>query len=271
MNSISNQLSHLIASGVNFNFSNFCYSNTGGSQYAGADKPEWDTWKTRCINIVKSYAAENSPAVKLINDASNINTEGNHEISFNLVKDKIIHALNLILVQLVGRDDFCELKDAGSTSTAVRYSNKVFIVHGHDESFKTEVENFIRYIKLDPIVLHKQPDEGNTIIEKIEKYSDVGYAFILLSPDDIAYEKVQENMADKDRTIEYRARQNVIFEHGYFVAKLKRSRVCCLYKGDVTLPSDLGGLLYKKIGSSIEDKGLEIIKELKSAGYDIKI
>jgi len=73
------------------------------------------------------------------------------------------------------------------------------------------------------------------------------------------------------RIKEKRARPNVIFEFGYFVGKLGRNRVCCLYKGDVSLPSDLGGLIYKKILSSVEAEGFGIIKELKAAGYRLKL
>ena len=147
----------------------------------------------------------------------------------------------------------------------------MFIVHGHDHAFKTDVENFLREIGLEPIVLHKKPDEGQTIIEKFEKHSDVGYAFILLTPDEIAYTIDQDSAEDSRRKKEKRARPNVIFEFGYFVGRLGRNRVCCLHKGDVSLPSDLSGLLYKKIDKSVESEGLSILKELKAAGYQIHL
>ncbi len=118
------------------------------------------------------------------------------------------------------------------------FSNrKVFIVHGHDDNLKNDLEIFLREIKLEPIVLHRKPDEGLTVIEKFEKHSDVGFAFILLNPDDVAYPFVQLKLPDNEKELEYRARQNVIFEFGYFVAKLGRSRVCCLYKEGTTLPT----------------------------------
>lgn len=143
---------------------------------------------------------------------------------------------------------------------------KVFIVHGHDINLKNDLEIFLREIKLDPIVLHRQPDEGLTVIEKFERYSDVGFAFILLTPDDIAFSSSKLKLPDNERELEYRARQNVIFEFGYFAAKLGRPRVCCLYKEGTKLPSDLSGLLYKKISSSIEEIGYALIKELQHAG-----
>ena len=71
------------------------------------------------------------------------------------------------------------------------------------------------------------------------------------------------------RTKERRTRQNVIFEFGYFVGRLGRNRVCCLYKGDVVLPSDLDGLVYKKIDGNLDSQSFAILKELKAAGYKI--
>jgi predicted nucleotide-binding protein len=119
--------------------------------------------------------------------------------------------------------------------------------------------------------LHRKPDEGLTILEKFEKYSNVGYAFILLTPDDIGYLEEKHQEKEKDIEIEHRARQNVIFEFGYFVGKLGRNRVCCIYKEGTTLSSDVSGLLYKKVRKSIEEVGYSLIKELTTAGYKLDI
>ncbi len=148
-------------------------------------------------------------------------------------------------------------------------TNKVFVVHGHDEIAKTNLEVFLHEIGLEPVVLHRQADEGLTIIEKFEKHSDVGYAFILLTPDEIAYIKADESKDDNARHKEFRARPNVIFEFGYFVGKLGRSRVCCLYTGEVSLPSDVSGMIYKKFANGIEEVAYSIIKDLKASGYAI--
>ena len=105
---------------------------------------------------------------------------------------------------------------------------------------------------------------------KLEKYSNVGYAFVLLTPDDIGY-PVVESQKEEDRTIGYRARQNVIFEFGYLIGKLGRSRVCCIYKQDITLPTDISGLVYKKVDCSIEEIEYALVKELKEIGYDLRL
>jgi predicted nucleotide-binding protein len=147
----------------------------------------------------------------------------------------------------------------------------VFVVHGHDDGLKTDVERFLLQIGLEPIVLHRQPDQGQTIIEKFERHSDVGFAFVLLTPDEIAYTADQANLPEELRAKEQRSRPNVIFEFGYFVGKLGRQRVCCIYKGSVALPSDLAGLVYKRAEPSLDSQAYPIIQELKAAGYQIKL
>ena len=105
-------------------------------------------------------------------------------------------------------------------------------------------------------MLHQHPDEGQTIIEKFEKHSDVSYAFILLTPDDVAYLRSEDEKPDGERKKEYRARPNVLFEFGYFVGKLGRNRVCGLYKHGVALSTDVSGLpaiLILKILSVLND------------------
>ncbi len=140
---------------------------------------------------------------------------------------------------------------------------KVFVVHGHDEAMKQSVARTLMKLKLEPIILHEQPDSGKTIIEKFERDSDVGFAVILLSPDDMGYKK-----DDGAKKAKPRARQNVIFELGYFVGKLGRNKVMALKRGDdLEVPSDLSGVVY----TPFDDHGawrLKLVKELKAAGYN---
>jgi predicted nucleotide-binding protein len=148
---------------------------------------------------------------------------------------------------------------SGNQSSEI--NNNVFIVHGHNTEIKLNVARTLEKLGLSPIILHEQPDDGKTVIEKIEEYSDVGFAIILLTDDDIGKSKLEE-------TLNPRARQNVILELGYFIGKLGRKNVCTLYAKGVEIPSDLRGLLYTEIDSS-ESWKFKIARELKSAGYDI--
>ena len=265
-----NQIQGLIDEGGKFTFQNFCYPHELPDQFCGEDIPEWLAWKTRSYNLVTQIAAPNSPATTLATTSIRIRTQGNYPKEFERLKETMIKALKLAALN-IKKDSFGELKKQTTRSSSIVPSNKIFVVHGHDYELKTEVENFLTEIGLEPIVLHKKPDEGQTIIEKFEKHSDAGYAFILLTPDDIAYTVDQDKIDDAKRKKERRARPNVIFEFGYFVGKLGRNRVCCLYKGDVELPSDLGGLLYKKIDHALSAQAYDIIRELKAAGYKVKV
>ncbi len=140
--------------------------------------------------------------------------------------------------------------------------NKVFIIHGHDESLKQEVARFIEKIGLEAVILHEQANKGKTIIEKFEDSSDVGFAIALLTPDD----KVVRVRDDEEVTF-FRARQNVIFEMGYFIGAIGRERVFPLVKGDnIEIPSDYSGVVYTKHEAG--SWKLELIKELKSVGYN---
>jgi predicted nucleotide-binding protein len=138
--------------------------------------------------------------------------------------------------------------------------SKVFIVHGKDELAKTEVARFVEQIGLKAIILHEQANGGKTIIEKIEANTDVGFAIILYTPCDAG------NLAGENP--KPRARQNVIFEHGYLIGRLGRDKVCALVKGDIEKPNDISGVLY----TDYDDKGawkMELAKELREAGYEI--
>lgn len=117
-------------------------------------------------------------------------------------------------------------------------NNKVFIVHGRNDNKLQEVELFVRRIGLEPIILKEQASKGKSIIEKIEAYSDVAYAIVLYTACDVGKYKNDEELLP-------RARQNVIFEHGYMVAHLKRKNVIALIENGVEIPGDWsGGSIY---------------------------
>lgn len=147
-------------------------------------------------------------------------------------------------------------------------ADKVFIVHGHDEGSRAEIELFLREQGLEPIVLHRQADHGLTLIEKVEKYSDVRFAIVLLTPDDTVIGSGPS--VNKIRSEEPRARQNVIFEWGFFVGKLGRGRVCCLVKRGVLLPSDVHGIVYKPFDLHINEVKYALRQELAAAGLSLR-
>jgi len=269
MDSKLSQIDRLIETGRAFTFKDFCLPRDN-EEYGGDDSPDWKVWKTRAYNLVRNAMEESSAPVLLTREAAGTRTEGNYEVNFTLVKSNYLRALELMRAAL--QDDvFAELRQVASESSSPILSNRVFVVHGHDGELKNSVESFIGQIGLEPIVLHRQPDEGRTIIEKFEHHSDVGYAFILLTPDDVAYARADEALEDSRRTKQYRARQNVVFEFGYFVGRIGRKRVCCLHKGVVELPSDIDGVVYKKVDAGVDSQAFSIIRELKAVGYEVRV
>ena len=143
------------------------------------------------------------------------------------------------------------------------YSNhKVFIVHGRDTLLRTQVENVLRALGLEPIILQEQANIGKTIIEKIEECTDVGFGIVLYTPCD------EGRLKSEEGKLKPRARQNVVLEHGYLMAKLGRERVCCLVSDDVEFPSDIQGVGYIP-ANDIDQWKYKIAKELKAAGFDI--
>ena len=141
-------------------------------------------------------------------------------------------------------------------------SRDVFVVHGHDEGAKQAVARLVENLGLKAVILHEQSNAGRTIIEKFEDCSDVGFAVVLLTPDDVGAPH------DKETKTTPRARQNVIFELGYFMGKIGRKRVLALYKEGVELPSDMHGVLYVPM----DDGGtwhFRLAKEMKAAGLPI--
>ena len=164
---------------------------------------------------------------------------------------------------LKGIHEQLELFDEPSDAFPSTFGNEVFIVHGRDNEAKETVARFVEKFGLKATILHEQPNEGRTIIEKLEDCADkAGFAIVLLTPDDIGTLK-----DDVDSTGKPRARQNVVFELGYFIGKLGRERVCPLFKGEIEKPSDIDGVIYVAMDS--EGWKLQLGQEMKNAGFPI--
>lgn len=157
-------------------------------------------------------------------------------------------------------------KSTNQGTTVSKEKSKVFIVHGHDNETKQEVARFIESIGLQTIILHEQASRSMTIIEKIEYYSnEANFAVILYTPCDLGRGILETKVHPKNR-----ARQNVVFEHGYLMAKIGRQNVCALVKGDIETPSDISGVVYTPLDAFGGWKN-ELMKELKACGYKLEI
>jgi len=139
-------------------------------------------------------------------------------------------------------------------------STKIFIVHGHVGEPREAIARFLERIGLEPIILHEQANQGKTVIEKFEAHAGVGFAIVLLTPDDMG--------GPVGGAQQLRARQNVVLELGYFIGRLTRARVCALKAGDLELPSDILGIVWTPFDAAGAWK-IALAKELQAAGYEV--
>lgn len=178
---------------------------------------------------------------------------------------KIMASINALTGQLIipfVRDYRIFVQAKGNTQTMLKVpaSRKVFIVHGHDEGARETVARFLERIGLEVIILHEQANQGRTIIEKVVAHGDVGFAVVLLTPDDEG--------CIKGGVPEPRPRQNVLLELGYFIGRLGRDKVCALKRGTLELPSDFAGVVWETMDSGGGWKQ-RLARELEAAGHDI--
>jgi predicted nucleotide-binding protein len=173
------------------------------------------------------------------------------------------------------RNPFLPQKPDDNFSSAAKFelplssektANKVFVVHGHDESMLHQVMRLLSDLGLEGIVLREQANKGKAIFEKLEYYSNVNFAVILMTADDMG----SSNIEASESSYNHRARQNVIMELGFFVGKLQRANVCVLKESGVEAPSDILGIVYVPIDPASAWR-LTLGKELREAGFKIDL
>ncbi len=156
-----------------------------------------------------------------------------------------------------------------ATSTNHAANHKIFVVYGHDETARNHLEAMLRRWNLEPLILDQLPSEGQTIIEKLEKYTaEVKFAVVLATPDD------EGHRAGRDDEKAYRARQNVVLELGMLLSRLGRSRVAIILKQQANMerPSDIQGLIYIPFKDDLQkETGTILAKEMVAQGYRIDV
>ncbi len=148
-------------------------------------------------------------------------------------------------------------------TTESNQSKKIFIVHGHDNEMVQTVARFIIKLGFEPIILREQPNQGRTIFEKFEDFSDVDFALVLFSPDD-------EGKSLEEEILHKRPRQNVVFELGFFIGRLGRQNVVVLHRevNDFEMLSDFQGVLFEPYREGWE---FRVAKEITAAGFDVNL
>jgi predicted nucleotide-binding protein len=160
------------------------------------------------------------------------------------------------------QEDLDEIESTTQATTdtlpiASASSRKVFVVHGRDNDAKNEVARFLGKICLEEIILHERPNSGRHLLTKFQEETEgARFAVVLLTPDDEG--------GLPGESPRKRARQNVVFELGFFIGKLGASRVAVLVKGGVEKPSDFDGVGYILLDPTGAWKSL-LARELKAA------
>ena len=149
----------------------------------------------------------------------------------------------------------------------VEAKGKVFVVHGHDQTSREQLELIIHKLGLDPFVLQNTGGAGLTIIEALEQEigpnaAEVKFGIVLLTPDDFGYSKTDG--IDKAQP---RARQNVVLEMGMLLSSIGRKNVAILKKGHVDVPSDAQGILYLGFNDHVKEVVPRLVDRLTHAGF----
>ncbi|MBF0099264.1 MAG: nucleotide-binding protein, partial [Magnetococcales bacterium] len=118
----------------------------------------------------------------------------------------------------------------------IRHRPQIFIIHGHEPDAVTRIQNILRQLKVEPLVLSQIASQGLTIIEALERYGNPDFACALFTADD--------SCTDSKGKSRVRARQNVVLETGMLISKIGRTKVMLLMDPEVEKPSDLNGILY---------------------------
>lgn len=162
-----------------------------------------------------------------------------------------------------------EAGHVAAVAVAAQPSRKVFVVYGHDAQARTQLEAMLRRWDLDPLILDQLPSEGQTLIEKLEKYTsgEVEFAVILATPDD------EGHIAGKADEKKFRARQNVVLEIGLLLSKLGRAKVAILLKNQEKMerPSDIQGLIYLPFTDDVAETQVQLAKEMGKQGLTIEV
>ena len=221
--------------------------------------PEFSAWNNALIRFIEKKYGVNSSTFKNFKtrsySLSAFTTSTPHSSFVQAFQRDMEITFNELKYLLEEELEELPNYDTKTSSNNIKNSKKVFIVHGRDDSKKYEVYGFLHHLGLEPIILHEQVNNGQTIIEKIENNSDVCCAIVLLTPDD------EGKLKGTDNTLKTRARQNVIFEAGFFMGKLGRKRTILL-SGVEDKMSDIDGIVYLDINNYKYD----LEQELKALG-----
>ena len=234
--------------------------------------PEFKKWKRNCeVAIEKTFVSEEHyvDEFKNISYSPSMAFSGMSDSVYQRKFEAGLDSADSMLESMIEEIEeyWDEEDDVQAKSVSENYdlksNEKIFVVHGREEGPKYNVSGFLTELGLIPVILDEQSDKGRTIIAKFEEEArDVGFAVVLLTPDD------EGRLRNSDAVPSARARQNVIFELGFFAGALGRNHVCAIVKGDLEIPSDYDGVVYIPYDDSGGWK-IKLFGELRSAGFNV--
>lgn len=226
---------------------------------------QYDVWNNMCREIfIRSFEHPNNTDLAGFDDntPSYIISDRVEEYKSS-IRDKIAYIKGFI--QRMNIIPCKEISQAVSSEETIKKdTNKVFIVHGHDSNTRNEAELLVKQLGFEPVVLFKQPNMGDTIIEKLlRESSKAAFAIVL-------YTKCDEGKTVEETDLKPRARQNVVFEHGLMCGLLGRMHVVALVEEGVEIPGDLSGIVYITLDGAKRWQ-FDVAREMKASGLAVDL
>ncbi len=228
------------------------------------DPEDFNAWQVEAGVVLRHAVGADDPLVARydgVRYSLSMWTELTPDSAFDEARRGGVRQAVAVLKAGITQVELAEESPNGATELTGR--TQIFIVHGHDDGLKEKVARFLlRLTGSEPVILHEQVSAGATIIEKLERFTATArYAVVLATADD-------RGRAQAAADEQPRARQNVIFELGYFFAALGRSNVALLYEPGVERPSDTDGVVHIAIDNGGAWK-VALTRELEGAGIEV--
>lgn len=228
------------------------------------DTPEFIAWHVKAERfLIRKFGEDSFEHTKFLNSEFSVRGYGYNYLDYvsacasGLETTKGI--FNTYLEEIKEENEMVNARNGKTISHFDNFS-KVFVVHGHNGELRESVARLLEKQGIEAIILSEQANNGKTIIEKFEEYGDVSAAICLFTADD-------SGKANHFDVYSKRARQNVVFETGYFIGKLGRKNVIIISDKNVEIPSDMQGIVY--IDS--EAWQFTVMKNLKNMGFHIDL
>jgi predicted nucleotide-binding protein len=260
------EYSELDKSGIRFNVPEEELVRTFSSPFT-MGQPFWFLGKllnpNRVIKAVIFWSYQTADKLTLSNQENLVAAKDKKYLIENILNGKVKGAYLCTEKFLSPIEKNVALNQLAISGSDVR--RRVFVVCGTDSEMKQAFTNALTKLRLVPVVICEEPKQGRKIVERFQEYIDVGFAVVLLSPDDLVYVKDEPPTKRK-----LRPRQEVVFELGFLLGKLGRDNVLVFQREcqNFEVPTDFEGIKVTAFDDRDSWK-LALIRELKNCGYTV--